>query len=157
MAADNVELVCQVISSVLGDSCIIVDCKRAKKNQDSGKELIQAYQEHSDKFRTFADQLAKQERELFATAVGRCRIASSKRSRLWSAFHSLSTNDLPKTWKKLFEEISSTTTACDYGMVKEDRLLQQSVNQKLFEHFLQEFFTVAEPAVTSEVVLGKMS
>ena len=43
----------------------------------------------------------------------------------------------------------------DYGIIKEERLLQQSVNQKLFDHFLQEFFTVAEQTVTSEVVLGK--
>ena len=40
-------------------------------------------------------------------------------------------------------------------MTMGDHLLQQSVNQKLFEHYLQEFFTVAEPTATSEVVLGK--
>ena len=150
-------MVTHVTSSVLEDKCITVDCKWAKMFHASGKELIQACQEHSENFNTLVDQLVKQEHELFVIAVGRCRLVSSIQSRLWSAFHSLSTNDLPKTWKNFFEEVSHTrlTTATVYSIIEEDHLFQQSVNQKLFEHLMQEYFTVPEPGITSEVVLGK--
>ena len=91
-------LIRRVVSSVLEDKYVTIDCKRAQIFHASGKEIIQACQEHSEKLNTFADQLVKQEHELFAMAVGRCCLTSSKQSRLWSAFHSLSTNELPKKW-----------------------------------------------------------
>ena len=140
----------------------MLSVREPSNSKTPGKELIQACQEHPDNFKRFCDKLVKQECQLFVTAVGRCRLASSKRSRLWSGFHCLSINDLPKIWKSFLEETSSESRQTDkraYSVI-EDNLFQQSVNQKLFEHLLQEYFapsgspTVME-ATTREVVLGK--
>ena len=62
VATNNADLVYQTILSVLENECINVKCKRAKQFQDSGKELIQACQEHPDNFNRFCDKLVKQER-----------------------------------------------------------------------------------------------
>ena len=99
---------------------------------------------------------------MFVTAVGRCRLASSKRSRLWSGFHCLSINDLPKIWKSFLEETRSESGQTDkraYGFI-ENNLFQQSVNQKRFEHLLQDYFApsgspTAMEVTTREVVLRK--
>ena len=140
---------------MVADKCLTVDSKRAKRFQEAGKEFVGicTSQEHSWHFKTFADELMKKECELFLTSVGRCRLASSKQARLWTSFHKIAVNDLSKIWTKFFNDICQPTQAnCD---TQSDTLFQQSVNQKVFEYLMQDYFAVTEPDATSEVVLGK--
>ena len=151
---DSSELVRRALSAVATDECLTVDSRRAKRFQKMGKEFIDmcTSREHSWHFKTFSDELVQKERELFVTAVGRCRLASSKRARLWTSFHNLATNDLPKIWTGFFNSIRQPTQAdCD---TQSNTLFQQSVNQKVFECLMQDYFAVTEPDPTSEVVLG---
>lgn len=59
-----------------------------------------------------------------------------KRSKLWSAFHRLSLTELPKLWDRFL---------CSLAIRAKDTLLQQSVNQQLFEMLLHKHFTTSLP------------
>ncbi len=75
----------------------------------------------------------------------RCRSVSTKKPRVWSSFHQIRIDKLPSIWKKFLSSIN---------IASDDPLLEQSVNQTLFEKLLVEhcktFITASRKEPTAE-------
>ena len=76
-------------------------------------------------FRYFSMELVKVLQSSFDSAK-RCRSIATKKPKIWTSFHEIRQEKLPSIWKKFLSSIN---------IVNEDPLLQQSLNQRLFESF----------------------
>lgn len=80
-------------------------------------------------FGPFSVELVEALQSCFDCAKRCCSIAT-KKTKIWTSFHQVRQEKLPSVWKKFLSSIN---------IVSEDPLLQQSVNQRLFDKFLQEY------------------
>ena len=80
-------------------------------------------------FRYFSMELVKVLQSSFDSAK-RCRSIATKKTKIWTSFHEIRQENLPSIWKKFLSSIN---------IVNENPLLQQSLNQRLFDRFLQEY------------------
>ena len=84
-------------------------------------------------FNSFCDDVVKTMRNSFQK-VGRCRSNSTKRERLWRAFHKQSVEQLPSKWKKLYTSLNIE------GMA--EQLFDQTVNVVIYEQLMKEHFVL---------------
>lgn len=137
------------IKTVVEENELQLSSLRRDNLKQGGKRILELIEEGGEVEQLFIDFSTK-----LATAVRstfRCsttyRSSATKREKLWSAFHQLRFSELPTLWKDFLSSIE-----VDY----DDQLLQQSVNQKLFEKVLPEHFpSAADRSPGDEEPLGK--
>ena len=141
--ATEASLVKSAIKTVVEENELQLSSLRCDNLKRGGKRILELIEggEVEQLFIDFSTRLVTPVRSTF-----RCsktyRSSVTKREKLWSAFHQLRFSELPTLWKDFLSSIE-----VDY----DDQLLQQSVNQKLFEKVLPEHFpSAADPSPRDE-------
>ncbi len=122
------------ICEAIEDRCLSLDSPRILIMKERGRELLQKQLENEQTMQTFDEfsaTLCSKFEKLFE-ASKTLKSHSTMRGRLWSAFHKVSTYDLPPIWERLY---SSLGTECN------DTLICQSTNQILFNMLLTKHFS----------------
>ena len=84
-------------------------------------------------FDKFSSELVMCLQQRIHSVTSRLRSNSSKRGKLWSAFHTLRTSDtMTSLWKVLISSL---------GIVVDDPLLEQTVYQEVFERCVRDYFS----------------
>ena len=135
------------IKTVLDENELQLSSLRRDNLKRGGKRILELIGgEVEQLFIDFSTRLATAIRSTFRSSTT-YRSSATKREKLWSAFHQLRFSKLPTLWKDFLSSIE-----VDY----DDQLLQQSVNQKLFEKILPEHFpSAADPSPRDEEPLSK--
>ena len=120
------------ISTVLGDPKL-VQASRSDKMREFGELFLAKIAENDEQielFDTFCDDITSELNKIFTGLSKRIRCPSTKRTRLWSAFHDQRQTKLLKLWQDLFSK---------QGISDDDQLFLQSVNQELFQLMLVDY------------------
>ena len=136
------------IKTVLEENELQLSSLRRDSLKQAGKRILELAEggEVERLFIEFSARLATAVRNTFRSSTT-YRSSATKREKMWSAFHQLRLSELPTIWKDFLSSIE-----VDY----DDQLLQQSVNQKLFESVLLEHFPpAADQNPRDEEPLGK--
>ena len=118
------------ISSLLEDLCLQLDSPRLTDLKRLGSAILKKATEEEGKFDDFSTELISTIRSVF-TPQKTFRSSEAKRTKYWTSFNEVRVTKLPKIWTKF---LSGT------HIEVKDKLLQQSVNQRLFEMLLPEQF-----------------
>ena len=135
------------IKTVVEENELQLSSLRRDNLKRGGKRILELIEggEVEQLFIDFSTRLATAVRSTFQSSTT-YRSSAIKREKLWSAFHQLRFSELPTLWKDFLSSIE-----VDY----DDQLLQQSVNQKLFEKVLPEHFpSAADSSPRDEEPLG---
>ena len=129
------------LSEVVHDEKFQLNTPRITLLQCVGRDILDkiTHEDNVARFDSFSTNLTAALRSNFDCAK-RCRSFSTKKTKIWSAFHQVRQVKLPSIWKEFLESIH-------VDVEREDPLLQQSVNQKLFDMLLSEHL---EPPSSSQ-------
>ena len=121
------------ISTVLDDPKLIQSSITDKMRQ-FGKLFLAKIVENDKQielFDTFCETITSEINKIFSGLSKRIRCPSTKRTRLWSAFHEMRQTNLLKPWQDLFLKQGING--------EQDQLFMQSVNQELFQLMLIDY------------------
>lgn len=121
------------ISTVLGDPKLVQSSRSDKMRQFGGLFLAKIVEndDQIDLFDTFCDTITSEINKIFTELSKRIRCPSTKRTRLWSAFHDRRQTKLLEPWQDLFSKQGISED--------QDQLFMQSVNQELFQLMLVDY------------------
>ena len=129
--------------SILTETVDLSD--RNTKARDSVRVFLDQITEESSlkKFDEFAASLSSEVEQCVSSCVSAattCRAKSILREKLWRSFHQLRFKNLVKIWSNFYDAL---------GKKKFDPLVEQQVNQKLFEDVLKTYFQVPSQAASA--------
>ena len=133
------ELVRCALSTVLEDKDLEVNSSRIDSLKELGTNILERVtrgEAEKTAFDKFSTELTTLLRGTFHPSATN-RSSAAKREKLWSVFHQLRLSELPKLWDDFLSLIEIRTS---------DQLLQQSVNQKVFEMLLPGQFSSPSPS-----------
>ena len=121
------------ISTVLGDPKLVQSSRSDKMRQFGGLFMAKIVEDDDqiDLFDTFCDTIVSEINKIFTGLSKRIRCPSTKRTRLWSAFHDRRQTKLLEPWQDLFSKQGISEG--------QDQLFMQSVNQELFQLMLVDY------------------
>lgn len=117
------------IREAMEDKCLDMSSARVEYMKNLGTEVISKSEENVELLDEFSAKL----HAIFDKVCKACeslKLHSSMRVRLWSGFHNATLSELPPLWETLF---SSLDIEC------KDKLLCQTVNQKVFDMVMVDF------------------
>ena len=121
------------ISTVLRDPKLVQSSRSDKMRQFGGRFMAKIVEDDDqiDLFDIFCDTIISEINKIFTGLSKRIRCPSTRRTRLWSAFHDRRQMILLESWQDLFskQEISED----------QDQLFMQSVNQEIFQLMLVDY------------------
>ena len=145
MAVDLVRLAIQsAIEKTLSQSPRAMNMKRYGQDILISTEIGPGPQSRKrESFDKFCIQLLSYLQGQIRSVASKYKLNKSKREKLWSLFHNLRTKGvLPSLWKEMLNKLD---------MKIDDPLLEQTVNQEVFEVCLREYFAESCTSNTAEV------
>ena len=137
------------LSGVIDDQRLQISTERIVKLQVFGKIILEKITQGDSAvacFDAFSSKLTASLKSTFDCASS-CLSFSTKRCRVWTAFHQQRIDILPEIWDELFVAME---LQCD------DQLLPQSVNEELFKMLLSEQFSPQQSSETAAEI-GELS
>ena len=116
--------------TTLGKKEFMSTSARTEVVKNVGRRVLELAS-NSVAFNSFCEDVVQIMRNCFLK-LGRCRSNSTKRERLWRAFHKQSVEQLPSKWKTLYTSLNIKGVA--------DQLFDQTVNVVIYEELMKEHF-----------------
>lgn len=96
----------------------------------------------ADEFDSFSSEIMKYFKQMVSTTAARYKLNSTKREHLWRKFHlAQAKGELPELWQRLTSK---------WNIAIDDRLLEQSLYQELFETSMKEHFTATATVCSAD-------